>query len=71
MNLILAWFNDSYYYTLLFDISVTDIGLHSRSQECEKAKTTVAIISQIFQSIWCGIEVCWSDEPHTHFIPSI
>ena len=41
--------NDKYYCFLRFDISLTDLDLDPRSQECEKAETS--IISQSFHSI--------------------
>ena len=44
--------DDRYYLTLHYDASLFDFDLHSRSQECEKAKTSAAYISQSFQLIW-------------------
>ena len=59
------------FYTLV--TSLTDLDLDSRSQECRKTKTSPSIISQSFQSVWMdfGVETCWCDEPHTHFILAI
>ena len=53
------WFNDRYYWTQHFETSSTDLDLHSRSQECEKAKTSMQIISYSFQSIWMNVVYCW------------
>ena len=39
-------------YILHFDTSLIDFDLDSRSQECEKAKTTAPDILQSFCSIW-------------------
>ena len=51
MDLIQAWFDCRCYCTLHFDTSLIDFDLDSRSQECVKAKTSVPVISQIFQLI--------------------
>ena len=37
---------------LHFDISLSDLDFYSRSQRCEKAKTSAPIISQKSESIW-------------------
>ena len=75
MDLIQTWYDNRYYCTLNFDTSLIGLDLDSRSQECQKAKTSAPIISQSFQSIWmefwCAVEICWYDEPHCHFILSI
>ena len=44
-------------WSIWFDSSLSDIDLYWRSQECEKAKTSVPIISQSFQSFW--MVYCW------------
>ena len=49
-SMVQNWFDDRYYWSLHSDTSLTD--LDSRSQECEKAKTSAPIISQSFQIIW-------------------
>ena len=50
------------------------IGLDSKSQECEKAKTSAPVISQGFSmdlgGIWYTVEP-WYNEPHTQLILSI
>ena len=40
-----------------FDTGLIDLDVDSRSQECEKAKSSVAIISQRFQSYWMDFGV--------------
>ena len=40
------------YCTLYFKTGLIDLELDSKSQECEKAKTSTPIISQTFQLIW-------------------
>ena len=49
-----SWYVDRYYYscTVHFDTRLIDLGHDSRSQKCEKANTSAAIISQTFQLIW-------------------
>ena len=51
MDVIQTWENDRYYCTLHFDTSLLDPDFDSRLQECETARTSEPIISQIFQSI--------------------
>ena len=46
------WYDDRYLCTLDFDISLIDLDLDSRSQECKKAKSSAPIISQSFPLIW-------------------
>ena len=43
--LIQPWYGDRYYCTVHFDSSLIDLGFDSRSRECEKANTSVQIIS--------------------------
>ena len=45
---------DLYYQSLYSDTDtgLIDFDLHSRSQECKKAKSSVPVISQSFQSLW-------------------
>ena len=68
-------YNDRYHWTARFDISLCDLDSDSRSQECEKTKTSTAIVSKSFESIWMELGLLsgtsWCDEPHTHFISSI
>ena len=45
------WFKFGHYCTLHPDNSLIDLDIDSRSQECEKAKTCVSIISQSLQLI--------------------
>ena len=52
IKLIQSWYYDRYYCTVHFDISLVDLDLVSRSQECEKATTSARIISESFQLIW-------------------
>ena len=56
MDLIYTWSDNGYYCTLHFDTSLLDLDFDSRSQEWEKAKTSVQITSQSFQLIGmeCG-----------------
>ena len=65
MYLIQTLSDDEYYFTLHFDTSLIDVYFESRSQECEKAKTSVPIISQSFElilnGIWYTIETCWCE----------
>ena len=42
------WHDDGYNCTLHFDPIVNDLDLDSKSQECEKAQTSVSIIPQTF-----------------------
>ena len=51
MDYIQTWCDDRYYCSLHFDTSLIDLDLDSRSQECEKAKTSAPIISQSLQSV--------------------
>ena len=51
MDFIQTCCDDTYYWTLHFDTSLTDIDLDSVSQECKKAKHSVPIISHSFQLI--------------------
>ena len=51
MDLIQIWHDDRYYYTIQFNISMINLDLDSRSQECEKANVSAPIISHSFQSI--------------------
>ena len=46
-----TWCDDRYYCAVQFDHGLIDPDLDSRSHECEKAKTSVPIISKSFQSI--------------------
>ena len=66
MDLIQTWHDNRHYCTLHF-ARLTDFDL--RSQEWKKGKLHTLIISQSFQLIlsviWCTIETCWFDEPHT------
>ena len=48
MDLIQTWFDGRYYCTLHFDTSVIDLDLDSRTEQCEKAETSVTIVSQSF-----------------------
>ena len=43
-----TWHDDIYYCTLYFDTSLTDLDLNSRSQECEKTKTSEPISPKVF-----------------------
>ena len=73
MDLIQTWYDDGYYCTLHFDTSLIDLYFDSRSQECEKAKTAVPVISEIFSEFeWnlVTVETCCCDEPHAHYILS-
>ena len=51
MDLIQVWYCDRYYSALRFYSSLTDLYLDSRSQECEKARNSVPVITQSFQSV--------------------
>ena len=51
MNLVQSWFDDRYYRTLRLDTSQTDLDRDPRSQECKKATTCAAVISQSFVSV--------------------
>ena len=42
---------------LHFDISLIDLNLESRSQECEKALTSAPVISHSFQLIWMQVGI--------------
>ena len=46
MDLIQTWSDDRYYCTLHLGTSLIDLDLDSRSQECEKEKTSAPIASQ-------------------------
>ena len=50
-QLIQTWDHDRYYCAVYFNTSLIDLDLDSRSQECEKATTSVPIMSQSFQWI--------------------
>ena len=67
----LTWYDDGYYCTLHFDISPIDLDLYLRSQECEKAKTSVPIIShsQSFQPVWMEFGVLFSLAGVMNLIP--
>ena len=54
---IQTWNDDRYYCTLHVVASLTEVDSESRSQACEKAKTSMPVISQSFHLIWmeCGI----------------
>ena len=41
-----------YYWTVHVDASLSDLGLYSRTQWYEKAKTSAAVTSQSAQLIW-------------------
>ena len=57
---------------IYFDTSLIDLDHNSRSQECEKAKTSVLITSQRYQWIWMKfVETWWCDETHFHFRSSV
>ena len=49
-----TWHDHGYYQTLHFHAILSDSELHSKSQECEKAKMSATLISQSFQLIWMG-----------------
>ena len=55
INLLQTWYDDRYYRTLHLDTSLIDLDRDSRSQECKKAKSSAAIISQNFRTILDGI----------------
>ena len=59
LSLIQTWYNYRFYCTLHFVTSLIDVDLHSRSQECEKAKTSAPVISQSFQSFWMEFGILW------------
>ena len=59
ISLIQTSYDYIYYHAVHFDASLIDLNLDSRSQECEKAKPFVSIISQSFQSIECNLVYCW------------
>ena len=54
LDLIQTWCDDRYCCTLYFDTiaSQIDCDLHSRSQECGEAKTSVTIFLQSCEWIW-------------------
>ena len=50
-----VWYDNRYYCPLHFDATITsliNLDLDSRSQECEKANTSMPITSQSFQLTW-------------------
>ena len=61
---------DRYYCTLYIDTSLTDLDLDSRSQNV-KLLCQLSQFSTDLNEIWCTIETCWCDKPHTQFILSI
>ena len=52
MHLIQNFYDDKWFWTLQFDTNLTELGIDSMSQEYEKARTSVPIISKSIQSIW-------------------
>ena len=57
MDLIQTWLYNIYYCTLHLDTSLIDLDFDSRSNGCEKANTSMPIISQSFQSIWMEFSI--------------
>ena len=57
MDFIQTLYDERYYCTVHFDVSLNDLDLDSRSQECEKAEKYVPIICLSLQLIWveCGV----------------
>ena len=71
IDLVQTRYDDRYYWTLNFSTGLNDLDLDSWSQKCEKAKTSVPVISQF----WWNLIYCWDLlvlwTPHTHFVSSI
>ena len=56
ISFIQTWYDDRYYCTLYFDISLIDVDLDSRSQECEIAPTSAPVIShKVFDQFECNL----------------
>ena len=64
------YYDDRYYWTLHFDTSLRVLDLHSRSQKCQKARTSASIISQCFQLNRMNFLCCWYLLAYIHFILS-
>ena len=60
--------------TLHIDTSLSDLDLHSRSQGCEKTRTSASIIRQSssidLDEIWYTVTTRWFDESQSHFVSS-
>ena len=52
IDLVYTWYDDRHSRTQYFSTSLLYLYLELRSQECKKARTFAAIISQFFQSTW-------------------
>ena len=64
ISFLQTWNDDRYYWTLIFDTSLIDLGLDSRSQECKKEKSSVAVISKFsinLEGMWYAVDTCWCD----------
>ena len=59
MALVQTRYDDRYYLNCTYDTSLIDLDLDSRTRECKKAKTSVSIISNRFQSIWFRNHLAW------------
>ena len=71
MHFSQTWYGNRYYCTLHDDTALIDLDLAPRSQEDKKAKSSVHSISQSLNGIWCTVQTCWCNEPHTHYISFI
>ena len=55
----------------VIDSHLGDLHFHSRSQACEKAKSSASVFSQCLidlDEIWYTVDNCWFDEPVIHVI---
>ena len=57
-DLVQTWYDDRYYWALHFSTCLTDLDFVSRSQECYKARTAAAIISQSFSQFEKNLVYC-------------
>ena len=67
--IIMVWnrYDDKYYWSVHCDTSLGDFDTDSRSQGCEKVKTSVLILSQSFYGFvlnFLCFETCLSVDPH-------
>ena len=65
---------DRYYCTLHFDTGLIDLVQLSQSQSARNQKLLNLVLTKFsidLNGIWDTIEICWCDDPHTHFILSV